>query len=388
MGRIHVRDDNLREPVNGAELRDLRLVASRNIAQHPARLLQDVLLGPHREQLGRHLQYSGVDGGLGLRVGAAHDVAERAKRRHHNLGVVHGNGAHEERHDARGHHRLNAGVVAIAHIAQRPARVHEHVRVLASLEQPLEHGHGRRYSVEVRRRLAAAAVAEGPRGVAQQRGRRRVHDVDKQRLQRIVLEHEVAEPRRVTGDVTEAPGGLLAHVGCIVHEQLDERLDGPAVDDDVRVVRGRDVRQRPGGLEEQLRVVDDAEEGAELGQHAGLHHLQHGRLALGAQEAAEGANGRPHDDGIAAVELRGVPGDVAGHGPEFGARGGHGRGGHAIRGRRRRHIGHHRAALLEALFALVLADAHARLTAAAARIRLGHALLKVGLTPLHLGLGC
>mmetsp|Transcript_22564 Transcript_22564/g.74814 ORF Transcript_22564/g.74814 Transcript_22564/m.74814 type:complete len:613 (+) Transcript_22564:694-2532(+) len=361
VARVELVHDELEERRVRRDRGDLRRRARGDVGHEPARLLADGL-ARRREQRGDVREHARVERGLRLRVVARDDVAERPERGRHDLVRRVAEQGAQGRRRAVVDDALDARLVAVAQVRQRPARVHERVDVVGP-EQADQDGDRRREARDVGLGRAAAQVRQGPRRVAQEARRRGILEVRDERLERARGEHGVAALRRVAGDVAEAPDALLADVAVGRLHELDHRGHDARVDDGLRLVRRRDVRQRPGRLELELGHGVVREEPREDGHDARGEDGVDGRLRLDAQELAPAPRRRDDDRRVLRLDLVEEPRHVRDRRPL--------RRGRVARVRLRREHGRdvalERAPLREALLALVLPDLQRRVLAAAPR---------------------
>ena len=136
--------------------------------------------------------------------------------------------------------------------------------------------------------LATAEVAQGPCSVPQHAQLAAVTKQVDKRAKSASLQDKVTAGRAVTGNVSKGPDGLLAHIGLVAAQELDEDGDGAGLDDDLGLLcgPGGDVGKCPCGLELD-ECVWRSEELDEAAHDTGLDDLLDGRVALLGQQLAE-----------------------------------------------------------------------------------------------------
>ncbi|EJK52945.1 hypothetical protein THAOC_27715 [Thalassiosira oceanica] len=266
---------------------DLVLVPGRDVADGPARLLPDALLGA-RQQGQEAGQGVVVNDELRLEVVTRDDVPDRPER-----GRLHGRARVEEQLDeatahARLDDRLDLLVGPVAQVGQGPARVRQDLLVGAEdeLAQRLE---GLLDQSEVRLGLPAAEVRERPSRVPQHTELGTLVELLQQGREGAGLQDQVAARRAVPGDVAQGPHGLLPHVVVGAQQEPDEDGHGAHLHDHLRVLArsAGDVGEGPRRLELQRGVVVPLQELDEAGHDARVDDLLYGRVLLDRQESAE-----------------------------------------------------------------------------------------------------
>ena len=255
------------------------------------------------EQREERRERSAVDDNLRLVVVAGDDVAHGPQSRDEHRRALAAEKLHQPAADARLDHRLDLVVGAVAEVAQRPARIRQHLLVVG-VHQPRERGERVAEELKLGLRLAAAKVGEGPRGVAEHGELGVLVELLQERVKRVLREHEIAALGGVASDVAEGPHRLLADVVGGRSEELDEDGDRSRIDDDAGVLggSGRDVGERPRSLELELGERLALEKLDKVGHHASLDDLLDGGRALDGEELAEGGGGLDLDPGIVGLD--------------------------------------------------------------------------------------
>ena len=138
------------------------------------------------------------------------------------------------------------------------------------------------------RRLSTTEVAQGPGGIAQHAQLPAVAQQGQQRTEGAGLQDKVTACGAVAGDVAQGPDGLLAHVGLVAAEQLNEDGHGAGLDDHLRLLRRArgNVSEGPCRLELDQRVRG-AQKFNEATDYARRDDALDGRVALLGQQLAE-----------------------------------------------------------------------------------------------------